>query len=164
MINRYYHKPEGMVLDIAQSSSNVHGEWVRLEEVLSVIDRRIEEAKRNIRECQNHGWSVKEIAEYTMVKEELESLKAELKGSDTKKLSLCKGMHIDCPTCHGKKEWVDIESRTITLCPDCNDVSKALRDTINNEIEQVKKESERLKKIIDQTEQKIVYNILKKSV
>lgn len=49
-------------------------------EVLSVIDRRIEEAKRNIRECQNHGWSVKEIAEYTMVKEELESLKAELKG------------------------------------------------------------------------------------
>jgi hypothetical protein len=71
---------------------------------------------------------------------------------------------IDCPTCHGKKEWVDIESRTITLCPDCNDVSKALRDTINNEIEQVKKESERLKKIIDQTEQKIVYNILKKLV
>ena len=122
MINRYYHKPEGMVLDIAQSSSNVHGEWVRLEEVLSVIDRRIEEAKRNIRECQNHGWSVKEIAEYTMVKEELESLKAELKGSDTKNLSLCKGMHIDCPTCHGKKEWVDIESRTITLCPDCNDL------------------------------------------
>lgn len=154
MINRYYHKPEGVVLDIAQSSSNVHGEWVRLEEVLSVIDRRIEEAKRNIRECQNHGWSVKEIAEYTMVKEELESLKAELKGSDTKNLSLCKGMHTvavkvrqcairiirvlrgalktkesgigilgnDCPTCHGKKEWVDIESRTITLCPDCNDL------------------------------------------
>jgi hypothetical protein len=29
---------------------------------------------------------------------------------------------IDCPTCHGKKEWVDIESRTITLCPDCNDL------------------------------------------
>ena len=76
-----------------KAKSNVHGEWVRLEEVLSVIDRRIEEAKRNIRECQNHGWSVKEIAEYTMVKEELESLKAELKGSDTKNLSLCKGMH-----------------------------------------------------------------------
>lgn len=40
-----------------------------------------------------------------------------------------------CPTCHGKKEWVDIESRTITLCPDCNDLEPEQQATETEEVE-----------------------------
>jgi hypothetical protein len=45
-----------------------------------------------------------------------------LKPAPKKPVEVEEELTIDCPTCHGKKEWVDIESRTITLCPDCNDL------------------------------------------
>ena len=49
-----------------------------------------------------------------------------LKPAPKKPVEVEEELTIDCPTCHGKKEWVDIESRTITLCPDCNDLEPEL--------------------------------------
>lgn len=46
-----------------------------------------------------------------------------------------------CNTCKGNGEWVDVESREITICPDCNGtgiISKTCHTLkVNNKMEQV---------------------------